>query len=193
MWKTIKSLTADKKNAQSVSCFKEGDCIIDDTEGMADLFNIHFASTAGSLRSTLPSANWNFNNLHNFVNSRKHPYVLFPVPTVTPSIVKTIFLSISPDQAVGIHCIRSHLLRIAAPEIVPSVARLRNIFIENGVFLKWWKKAKVTPLFKGGKTDDCSNFSLSVLPVLSKVVECYIHDCFYASLSENNLIWPWSV
>ena len=113
-------------------------------------------------------------------------------PTVTPSIVKTIFLSISPDP-VGIHCIRSHLLRIAAPEIVPSVARLRNIFIENGVFLKWWKKAKVTPLFKGGKTDDHSNFSLSVLPVLSKVVECYIHDCFYASLSENNHIWPWSV
>ena len=107
---------------------------------MADLFNIHFASTAVdakclSLRSTLPSANWNFDNLHNFVNSRKHPDVLFPVPTVTPSIVKTIFLSISPDQAVGIHCIRSHLLRIAAPEIVPSVARLRNIFIENGVFL----------------------------------------------------------
>ena len=56
-------------------------------------------------------------------------------PTVTPSIVKTIFLSISPDP-VGIYCIRSHLLRIAAPEIVPSVARLRNIFIENGVFLK---------------------------------------------------------
>ena len=165
---------------------------------MADLFNIHFASTAVdakclSLRSTLPSANWNFDNLHNFVNSRKHPDVLFPVPTVTPSIVKTIFLSISPDQAVGIHCIRSHLLRIAAPEIVPSVARLRNIFIENGVFLKWWKKAKVTPLFKGGKKDDRSNFPLSVLPVLSKVVECYIHDCFYASLSENNLIWPWSV
>ena len=129
MWKTIKSLTGGKKNAQSVSCFKEGDCIIDDTKGMADLFNIHFASTAVdakclSLRSTLPSANWNFDNLHNFVNSRKHPDVLFPVPTVTPSIVKTIFLSISPDQAVGIHCIRSHLLRIAAPEIVPSVARL---------------------------------------------------------------------
>lgn len=83
MWKTIKSLTGGKKNAQSVSCFKEGDCIIDDTKGMADLFNIHFASTAGSLRSTLPSANWNFDNLHNFVNSRKHPDVLFPVPTVT--------------------------------------------------------------------------------------------------------------
>ena len=96
---------------------------------MADLFNIHFASTAVdakclSLRSTLPSANWNFDNLHNFVNSRKHPDVPFPVPTVTPSIVNTIFLSISPDHAVGIHCIRSHLLRIAAPEIVPSVARL---------------------------------------------------------------------
>ena len=102
---------------------------------MANLFNIHFASTAGSLRSTLPSANWNFDNLNNFVNSRKHPDVLFPVPTVIPSIVKTIFLSISPDQAVGIHCIRSNLLRIAAPEIVPSVAWLRNIFIENGVFL----------------------------------------------------------
>ena len=135
MWKTIKSLTGGKKNAKSSSCFKDGDCITDDKKGMADLFNRHFASMTGSLRSTLPSVNWNFDNLHNFVNSRKHPDVPFPVPTVTPSIVNTIFLSISPDQAVGIHCIRSHLLRIAAPEIVPSVAWLRNIFIENGVFL----------------------------------------------------------
>ena len=136
MWKTIKSLTGGKKNAKSFSCFKDGDCITDDKKGMSDLFNRHFASMTGSLRSTLPSVNWNFDNLHNFVNSRKHPDVLLPVPTVTPSIVNTIFLRISPDQAVGIHCIRLQLLRIAAPEIVPSVVRLIIFFIKNGVFLK---------------------------------------------------------
>ena len=136
MRKTIKSLTGGKKNAKSFSCFKDGDCITDDKKGMSDLFNRHFASMTGSLRSTLPSVNWNFDNLHNFVNSRKHPDVLLPVLTVTPSIVNTIFLRISPDQAVDIHCIRLQLLRIAAPEIVPSVARLIIFFIKNGVFLK---------------------------------------------------------
>lgn len=52
--------------------------------------------------------------------------MLCTVPPITPPIVNRILLSFSPDKAVGIDRISLRLLRIEAPEIAPSVARLIN-------------------------------------------------------------------
>ena len=59
------------------------------------------------------------------------------------------------------------------------------------MFPSRWKTAKVTPLHKGGDVDDVSNFRpISVLPVLSKVIERHIHDALYNYLTDNSLIYP---
>ena len=59
------------------------------------------------------------------------------------------------------------------------------------MFPSRWKTAKVTPLHKGGDLDDVSNFRpISVLPVLSKVIERHIHDALYNYLTDNSLIYP---
>lgn len=55
--------------------------------------------------------------------------------------------------------------------------------------MKTWS-TRVTPLFKSGDADESSNYRpISVLPVLSKVVERHIHDSLYQYLSESNLIY----
>lgn len=49
----------------------------------------------------------------------------------------------------------------------------------------------MTPLHKGGDLDDVSNFRpISVLPVLSKIIERHTHDALYGYLTDNNLIYP---
>ena len=79
---------------------------------------------------------------------------------------------------------------MGATAIVPSLARLINHSFQVSVFPSRWKTAKVTPLHKGGDLDEVSNFRpISVLPVLSKVIERHIHDALYSYLTENNLIY----
>ena len=79
---------------------------------------------------------------------------------------------------------------MGATAIVPSLARLINHSFQVSVFPSRWKTAKVTPLHKGGNLDEVSNFRLiSVLHVLSKVIERHIHDALYSYLTENNLIY----
>ena len=59
----------------------------------------------------------------------------------------------------------------------------------TGVFPKLWKQAKVFPIFKDGKRSDMNNYRpISILSILSKVIESHVHDSFYVFLSSFDLI-----
>ena len=52
-----------------------------------------------------------------------------------------------------------------------------------------WKKAKVTPVYKAGDKSDVGNYRpISVLPILSKILERTVHDQLYKYLTCNNVL-----
>ena len=86
--------------------------------------------------------------------------------------------------------ISAKILKIAAPVIAQSISKLLNCSIELGVFPDRWKIAKVTPLFKSGERDDINNCRpVSVLPVLSKILERHVHIHLYEYFNVNNLLY----
>ena len=99
--------------------------------------------------------------------------------------------NISSNKASGIDKLSARMLKSAAPIIAPSIAKLINYSFSKSVFPQRWKTAKVFPLFKGGDLDNVNNYRpISVLPVLSKVIERHVHDTLYSYLCDNNLIYP---
>ncbi|PFX16008.1 RNA-directed DNA polymerase from mobile element jockey [Stylophora pistillata] len=112
------------------------------------------------------------------------------VPAITSAQVSAIMMKISSHKATGIDGISARLLRIGMPAIAPCIARLINLSMSTGKFPTRWKTAKVTPLFKGGALSDPSNYRpISVLPVLSKIIERHMYNSLYAFLTEQNLIY----
>ena len=82
------------------------------------------------------------------------------------------------------------ILKIAAPVIVPSLAKLMNISISSTVFPQRWKTAKVTPIYKSGDRTDTSNYRpISVLPALSKILERHVHVNLYNYFIQNKLLY----
>ena len=82
------------------------------------------------------------------------------------------------------------MLKLAAPIVAPSIAKLINYSFVTSVFPQRWKTAKVTPLFKGADPENANNYRpISVLPVLSKVIERHVHDSLYSYFCVNNLIY----
>ena len=54
-----------------------------------------------------------------------------------------------------------------------------NASINAYIFLDPWKVARVVPLFKGGSNKNIYNYrTVSILFILSKVLDKYISDCF---------------
>ena len=69
------------------------------------------------------------------------------------------------------------------------VTHLINLSINSGVVPSEWKQAKVVPLFKSGNKDDLDNYRpLSILPILSKILEKAVFHQLHSYLSENSLL-----
>ncbi len=92
------------------------------------------------------------------------------------------------NKAVGLDKISSRLLRIVAPIISKPLTPIINKSLQNGKFLTEWKHVKVIPLLKSGPTIERNNYRpISILPILSKVLERFVHSCYSDYLTEFKL------
>ena len=76
------------------------------------------------------------------------------------------------------------------PVITLSIARIIDYSLSTtGNFPHRWKPLKLPLCSKGDASDPSSYRPISVLTVLSRVVERYVHDFSYEFLEVNNLIY----
>ena len=69
-----------------------------------------------------------------------------------------------------------------------EVSHLTNLCLERGVFPRIFKQALITPIFKAGSRIDFSNYRpISILPVMSKVLETIINRQLTSYVIENNI------
>ena len=61
--------------------------------------------------------------------------------------------------------------------------------MNNSKFPDDWKKAKITPIFKSGDKSNVGNYRpISVLPVISKIIERTVHNQLYTYLFSRNIL-----
>ena len=81
------------------------------------------------------------------------------------------------------------LLKLAAPFIADEVTYICNHSISNSIFPSKWKEAKVAPLHKNGPREEVNNYRpISILPVLSKVLEKHVHESLSDYLHQHKLL-----
>ena len=191
IWKTIKTLTGSKRSVQQITSLRVDGRDVDDATEMADQLNLHFSTIADKLRSSLSVIPMDLSKLVSFVEYRKDSKECFSVPAISSVQVKNIIMKLNAHKSSGIDkIISARLLRSSAAAVATSIARLINLPFSSGKFPSSWKTAKVTPLLKNGLECHRCNFRpISVLPVLSKIIERHFHDSLYDFLNENNLIY----
>ena len=87
--------------------------------------------------------------------------------------------------------IGARFLKLFAPYPPDSITKICNLSITENRFPSTWKTARVIPLFKKESTDDLNNYRpISILPVVSKILEKHVSSRFYAFLNEQNLLNP---
>ena len=92
-------------------------------------------------------------------------------------------------KATGLDKIPTKLFKDAASVIVKPVTYFINLAISTGDVPSQRKEAKVTPIYKTERKDDENNYRpISVLPLISKVMERAVQVQLLAFLDENKIL-----
>ena len=120
--------------------------------------------------------------------SELNPLDLQPVNHET---VRTILNSLKVNKAAGLDKISARMIKDAGYELAPSIAYLVNKSITDGIVLDLWKIARVTPVYKADDKLLVENYRpISVLPVLSKILEKVVYTQLCDHLDQLNYIYP---
>ena len=124
--------------------------------------------------------------LSKYVPRVENQFVLKPVKS---NDVLKMLLSLSDDKATGLDGYQSKLLNVCAHSISGSLTYLFNMSIATSEIPEDWKCARVSAIFKKGSRLETGNYRpISVLPVVSKIIEKIVHSQMYQYLAEKNLL-----
>ena len=89
--------------------------------------------------------------------------------------------STSPDNIAG------RMLKSTVCSITPAVTALFNQTIRQGKIPKDWKTARITPVPKASDHTQVENYRpISILPILSKLLERHIYNCLMKHLNDHH-------
>ena len=94
------------------------------------------------------------------------------------SIIRKRLVMIGRNKSAGPDGIPGTILKMGAEAMIPYLARLLDITINNGTISRDWKKAIVVPIHKGGNRSVVRNFRpVSLISVVCKQIEHVIAGC----------------
>ena len=115
---------------------------------------------------------------------------IFNFNRVSQDTVLDILKNTKTSKAAGLDNLPGIFLRDGAEILSTSITQLCNLSILLSSFPNDCKIAKVIPLYKKGSKTDPKNYRpISLLPLLSKIVEKVIHDQTQQFLTENEMLY----
>ena len=182
-------------NNQGGSPFQvhDGKRLVSEPKSVATKFNKFFAAigskVAGRLRPVSKDA-WKKYETVKEANKQSDIKSTLDFQRVEQNTVQSILHSLKVNKAAGLDRIPARLLKDAEAELAPSITYLVNKSISDGIVPDLWKVARVTPLYKSDDKLQVENYRpISVLPVLSKVVERVVHSQLNAHLHQLDFLY----
>ena len=181
MWDRLKEFLPSKSTGVSTSYMEVDGETIAESNGVADAFNNFFCGVGHKFAE-------NFDNSMPEVE-QVMPEGSFSIPDISVDFIKKEIKSMSNAKATGLDEISVNFLKMSIDVIGDTLAFMMNFSIRAGDVATEWKKARVTPLYKSGDAFLVNNYRpVSVLPVISKIIERHVFNSFYDYLNANHLL-----
>ena len=173
-WKAVKLI---RREESSIPALKNGPTLATSNSDKALLLNEFFYSCFNDSFRPLTEP------------TRLDPSKCPPHLLCTEEEVMDLLLSLDPAKSTGPDKISATMLRSTAVLIAPSLTKLFNLSIASGRFPTDWKCARITPIFKSGDSALACNYRpISILPIVSKVLERHIYRVLFDFLATNSPI-----
>lgn len=104
--------------------------------------------------------------------------------------IETLLTCLDTTKATGPDGISATMLKNTATSIAPIVTQLCNMSIRSGIVPESWKTSVIVPIHKQGDSANPGNYRpISLLPIISKVLERHIFNKLLGFLSISDKQW----
>jgi hypothetical protein len=159
--------------------------IISDSKEILEYFNKYFCEIGEKLASSIPHTNNEYNTEHENNSSNCYFY------KTNKTEVLNVISELNSDASSGHDGISCKLYKYCKNELCQPIAQLVNLCLKEGIFPDILKIGKVTAIHKSGdKTNPLNYRPITVLPILSKILEKIILSRLNSYLTSINFISP---
>ncbi len=185
VWKVIKDVFPFKNNSTpNKSCNNTTD---ENQKHLSDIFSSYYATAARSLKEksiVLMDFVWRWSKTLPLRTTNCFKWRCIP-----NSFVLRELKQLKRQKAFGVDNLPSGMLKDCREYIYQPLGYIINLSFQSSKVPSMWKTAKVIPIHKKGAHNEPENYRpISVLPVLSKVLERAVHQQLSEFLKEQNLL-----
>ena len=194
LWKTLKTMGLPSKKGSLTKICLEKDSIKNfDDKKNPNIFRNFYNSPADDLFNNLPPAPMRFglHSVHQYYEKTlKLPHSNFKFHFVSEDYILKFLKNINEDKAAGIDNLSGKFLKDGAAVFAKPISQICNLSIKYSHFPMDCKIAKLKPLFKKGSRTARKNYRpISLLPLISKIIEKVIHDQMQKYLDDYNILY----
>ena len=185
IWSEINTILHRNNRKQNTISLRDEKGFYTDPKEVANRFNAYFTNVAGKLVEKLNRTDQHFSNYLKTPISQS----IFLKPIITEEI-ESLITKLETNKAPDIYGLTNRSVKILKPKIAPILAILFNESFTKGIFPDMLKLASIACIFKGGSTLEVSNYRpVSVLPILSKLLESLMQTRLVEYLEKNKIIY----
>ena len=158
----------------------------------ANIFKTFYSELAGTLVKKLPKSPLKLSTDKTMMFYKKlNPNLeKFELVCITEQTIKKLLCCLDVSKAPGMDEISPRFLEDGAEVLAKPICDIINLSIKLSTFPDKCKIAKLTPLFKKGSKTDPKNYRpISLLLLISKLIEKAIHIQTQEYLDKNGLIY----
>ena len=180
-WKSIKRLNSNNSTVIPSLNNKAG-LLVNSSQGKAELLNEFFF---GCFNRRCPPLSVAHSPVYHLPCTELQE---FPEEFLcTEDSVADLLINLDPTKSTGVDNISTRMLKACAYGIAPSLTKLFNLSLTSGTFPNEWKTARIVPI---PKTDSPSASvsgyrPISILPIVSKVLERHVKELIEVFLADN--------
>ena len=185
-WEVLKQAINKGPKMADISTVNYDSELVTDKNKIPEVFNDHFVGAGEKLARDISPSTCSSSDYILKVNtngSRSEFKLLKPVD------VYKVFSKLKNGKAAGMHLIPNRTLKNVKDILTPSITDIFNASIKSKTFPDDFKIATVTPIFKGGDTEDLGNYQpISILASTARIFERLLYKQLHDFLATNKIL-----
>ena len=194
LWKALRSLGLPSKTSScEVNALKINSKVEHDFSSVLEGYRNYYSTLAKNLVKMLPKPT-NKYSINSVIKYYEHMILgdYFHLASVSENSFLTNLKATQVSKAAGIDNLSGRFLKDGAKVLSKPISDLCNLSITSEKFPDPCKEAKLKPLYKKGSvTEPCNYRSISLLSLISTVIEKVIHDQTSTFLNSKNLLYTY--